>query len=169
MKYGCPGGNKVKILQDLLVTHFEQPPPPQKKGGGGGRGAYDVSEIWESFRWTYSARLVTIYDISIHSLNIALYEHVSGMELRSGGGLSELWAVQEDPIFCCLLWIIRSPDTCITVQFRFCTDQKKELKGTGEWNTSLPLLSQFRYKYLTTPQLWLSLMRNLLNDNLNIF
>ena len=63
----------------ILVPHFN---PPNPKGGGGG---CDVIKVWETFMWTLCARLVSIYDISLHSLNIALYVHVhvSGTELHS--------------------------------------------------------------------------------------
>ena len=43
------GGNKVKIWQNLQVLHFVPAP-----------GAFDVSEVWATLRWTYSPSLVTV-------------------------------------------------------------------------------------------------------------
>ena len=46
-----PGGNKVKIWQNLQVLHFD-PAPPQ--------GACDVSEVVATLRLTYSKSLVIV-------------------------------------------------------------------------------------------------------------
>ena len=47
----APGGNKVKMWQNLYVLHFDPEPTP---------GAYDVSEVRATFRWTYSSSLVSV-------------------------------------------------------------------------------------------------------------
>ena len=49
VKHGCPGSNKVKIWQTYLSPTFWHP-----------RGAWDVSEVWGSNRWTYSPSLFTV-------------------------------------------------------------------------------------------------------------
>ena len=47
----APGDNKVKIWQKSLSPSFYPAPPP---------GAWDVSEVWGTLRWTYSPGLVTV-------------------------------------------------------------------------------------------------------------
>ena len=47
----APGGNKVKIRQkSLSPTYWPYPTP----------GAWDGSEVWGTFRWTYNPSLVTV-------------------------------------------------------------------------------------------------------------
>ena len=46
-----PDGNQVKIWLNLLDLYFDPARP---------LGEYDVSEVWETLRWTYSPNLVTV-------------------------------------------------------------------------------------------------------------
>ena len=47
----APGSNKVKIWQKSLSPIFWPRPTP---------GAWDVSEVWGTLRWTYSPSLFTV-------------------------------------------------------------------------------------------------------------
>ena len=57
----APGGNKVIIWQKSLSPTFWPRPTP---------GAWDVSEVWATLRWTCSPSLV--YCIITQTLNISL-------------------------------------------------------------------------------------------------
>ena len=46
VKHGCPGGNKVKFWQNILVPHFD---PPNPKGEGG----CDVSDVHVSLLYQH--------------------------------------------------------------------------------------------------------------------
>ena len=52
------------------------------------QGAYDVSEVWATLRWTLMSKFG--YLITTQTLNIALYVHVGGTELCTEG-LTDEW------------------------------------------------------------------------------